>query len=77
MKRKLIIAASFILMASAFTACTDGIFQNCKMCATNTYEGGTLVIPGSEAEYCDAALIAKEATPDIPVGAQIIKVECH
>ena len=76
MKRKLIIAASFILMASAFTSCKD-LFQTCKMCATNTYEGGTLVIPGSDVEYCDAALIAKEATPDIPVGAQIIKVECH
>lgn len=76
MKKKLIIAAAFILMASAFTAC-NGLFQNCKMCATNTYENGTLIIAGSEVEYCDAALISKEAVPDIPVGAQIIKVECR
>jgi hypothetical protein len=76
MKKKLIIAAAFVLMASAFTAC-DGLFQNCKMCATNTYENGTLIIAGSEAEYCDADLIAKEAIPDIPAGAQTIKVECN
>jgi hypothetical protein len=76
MKRKLIIAATFILMASAFTACGK-IFQNCKFCATNTYENGTLIIAGSEAEYCDADLLAKEAIPDIPAGAQTIKVECH
>jgi hypothetical protein len=76
MKKKLIIAAAFVLMASAFTSC-NGLFQNCKMCATNTYEGGTLVIQGSEVEYCGSDLIAKEATPDIPVGAQTIKVECR
>jgi hypothetical protein len=76
MKRKLIIAAFFLLIASTFTAC-EGLFQNCKMCATNTYENGTLVIQGSEVEYCGSDLITKEAVPDIPVGAQIIKVECH
>jgi len=76
MKKKLIIAAAFVMMASAFTAC-DGLFQNCKMCATNTYENGTLVIAGSEAEYCDADLAAKELIPDIPAGNQTIKVECN
>jgi hypothetical protein len=76
MKRKIIIAATFILMAISFTACPFPV-QNCKMCATNTYESGTLVLAGSEAEYCDAALITKEAVPDITVGAQVIKVECH
>jgi hypothetical protein len=76
MKKRLIIAAAFLLIASAFTAC-EGLFQNCKMCATNTYENGTLIIAGSEAEYCGTELVTKEATPDIPVGAQIIKVECH
>jgi hypothetical protein len=76
MKRKFIIAAILLLITITFTACPN-IFQNCKMCATNTYEGGTLVIPGSEAEYCDADLIAKEAIPDITVGAQVIKVECY
>jgi len=76
MKKKLIFAAAFILMASAFTAC-DGLFQNCKMCATNTYTSGTLTIQGSEAEYCGTDLVTKEATPDITVGAQVIKVECY
>ena len=46
MKKKLIIAAAFLLIASAFTAC-EGLFQNCKICATNTYEGSNLVIAGS------------------------------
>jgi hypothetical protein len=76
MKRKIIIAAILVLITITFTACPS-VFQNCKMCATNTYENGTLILAGSEAEYCDAALISKEAIPDIPVGAQIIKVECH
>jgi len=76
MKKKLIFAAAFLLMASAFSSC-EGLFQKCKMCATNTYENGTLVIAGSEAEYCGTDLVTKEAVPDIPVGNQIIKVECH
>jgi hypothetical protein len=78
MKKKLFFAATFLLMASAFTAC-EGLFQNCKMCATNTYENGTLTIAGSEAEYCGTDLVTKEAVPDIVLGggAQVIKVECH
>jgi hypothetical protein len=74
MKRKLIIASAFILIASAFTACE---MQSCKVCATNTYESGTLVIAGTESEYCGTDLIAKEATPDINVGVQSIRVECR
>jgi hypothetical protein len=76
MKKKLFIAAAFIIMASAFTACKD-LFQNCKLCATNTYEGSTLIIPGAEAEYCGADLLTKEATPDVTIGAQVIKTECR
>jgi hypothetical protein len=76
MKKKLIIASVFVLMASAFTAC-EGIFQNCKVCATNTYENGNLTIAGSEAEFCGTDLITKEAVPDINNGVISIRVECH
>lgn len=75
MKRKLIIAAILLLITVTFTACP--MLQDCKMCATNTYTSGTLTIPGSEAEYCGSDLLTKEATPDITVGAQVIKVECY
>jgi hypothetical protein len=73
MKRKLIFASGLILIAIAFTACE----KTCKVCATNTYESGTLVIPGAESEYCGPDLLAKEATPDINVGVQSIRVECR
>lgn len=76
MKRKLIFAGAFILMAWSFSSC-ESLFKNCKMCATNVYENGTLTIAGSEAEYCGADLITKEAVPDITYGSTVTKVECR
>lgn len=78
MKKKLVFAASFILVAWSLTSC-EALFQNCKICQTNTYENGTLTDEGEEAEYCGADLLTKEATPDIPIPAlnQVIKVECR
>jgi hypothetical protein len=74
MKKKLIFAAAFVLIAWSFVSCE---FQKCKMCATNIYENGSLTIPGSEAEYCGTDLVTKEAVPDITVGNLVTKVECR
>jgi hypothetical protein len=61
MKRILIYAAGFVFVALSFTSCQ----KNCKVCAHNSYDsGGNLVTAGSETEYCDAELIAIEATPN-------------
>jgi hypothetical protein len=64
MKRKLLLAAGFILIASSFNSCT----KKCKSCQQNTYNSqGTLLTAGSLTEYCDASLIRIEATPDVTV----------
>jgi len=74
MKRKLIFAAAFVLIAWSFTSCET---QKCKFCKNVTYENGSVINEGTETEYCGAALIAKEATPDIVVGSLTTKVECR
>lgn len=73
MKKKLIYAAAFFLIAISFNACES----NCKFCKTVTYENGTVINEGSETEYCGADLIAKEATPDVVVGSLRTSVECR
>jgi hypothetical protein len=75
MKKKLIFAAAFVLMACSFNSCD--LFQKCKMCKTVTYENGTIINEGTESEYCGADLITKEATPDIVIGNLVTKVECR
>ena len=73
MKKKLIFAAAFILIALSFNSCED----TCKFCKTVTYENGTVINEGTETEYCGADLLKKEATPDVTVGSLTTKVECH
>ena len=74
MKRKLMYAAGFLFITLSFTTCT----KNCKVCQQNTYNsGGTLLTAGSETEYCDASLVAIEATKDVTVGGITTKWVCR
>jgi hypothetical protein len=75
MKRKLIYAASFILLTLSFTQCQ----KNCKVCQQNTYKesDGTLLTTGSETEYCDIALIGIENTKDVTVSGVTTKWVCR
>jgi hypothetical protein len=69
MKRRIFLAAGFITMTIAITSCED-LLGNCKVCQQNTYNSsGTLLTEGQETQYCDAALLAIEATkPETVLG---------
>ena len=74
MKRKLIYAAGLVFIALSFTSCQ----KSCKVCQQNTYDsGGSLLTSGSDTEYCDAALIRIEATPDVTIGGITTKWVCR
>jgi hypothetical protein len=77
MRKKLIIALFFFLMAWGFTACES----DCEFCKLVTRTpAGDEVDSGAEAEHCGAELIAfKAANPDItnPVTHNITRLECH
>jgi hypothetical protein len=74
MKRKLLYVASLVFIAWSFNSCE----KNCKICQQNTYNSsGTLITPGDETEYCDAALIRIQATPDVTVLGVTTKWECR
>jgi hypothetical protein len=76
MKRKIIFAASLVLISFTFTAC-EGMFQNCKFCKNVTYDNGSVISESEEAEYCGTDLLQKESTPDLVQGSIVIKVECR
>ncbi|MCX6260249.1 MAG: hypothetical protein NTY95_05345 [Bacteroidia bacterium] len=64
MKRKILIAISFILFTLAFNSCEP--LGTCKVCRQVTTEiDGTFISEGPEAEYCGADLVAIEAKADI------------
>jgi hypothetical protein len=74
MKRIIMYAAGFVFFAVAFNSCTN----SCKVCQQNTYNSsGTLLTSGSETEYCDAALLRIESTPDVTVGGVTTKWVCR
>jgi len=75
MKRKFLFATAFMLVAWAATSCEA--LTDCKYCKNVTYENGSVINSGPESEYCGTDLIAKEATPDVTVGALTTKVECR
>jgi hypothetical protein len=75
MKRNLLFGASFLIIAWLATSCEA--LSDCKFCKNVTYENGTVIQTGAESEYCGTALISKEATPDVTVGALTTKVECR
>jgi len=64
MKRKILYTAAFVLITLSFSSCE----KSCKVCQQNTYNSANVLLTeGSETEYCDAALIRVEATPDVTV----------
>lgn len=79
MKRKIIIAGTFLLFAWAFTSCES--LSDCKTCAiVKRNSGGTQISSIGEAEYCGAELIAAQAanpTVTNPVTGDVTKFECH
>lgn len=76
MKRKLLFTAGFIFVAWSFNSCDS--LKSCKTCQQNTYNSaGTLLTAGSETEYCDAALVRIEATPDVTVVGVTTKWVCR
>jgi hypothetical protein len=76
MRRKIILAISFMFITLAFNSCEP--LGSCKVCRQVTYEvGGTVISEGPETEYCDAALIAIEAKDDIYVNNTRISWECR
>lgn len=76
MKRKFVFAAGLFMMIFTFNSCDE--LSNCKVCQQNSYNSsGGLITAGSETEYCDAELIAIQATPDATVGGVTTKWECR
>ena len=74
MKRKIIIAAGFILMTLSFSSCE----KSCKICQQNEYNSsGTLTKSGSESEYCGTELLGIEATPPVTVLGTTTKWVCR
>ncbi|HUV01431.1 MAG TPA: hypothetical protein VMW32_10745 [Bacteroidales bacterium] len=75
MKRKLFFGCTFLFLTWAFTSCEA--LNTCKICRQVTYINGLVDQEGPETEYCDAKLIAIEATPDVINGNTRIAWECR
>lgn len=77
MKKKILFGAGLLCMLISFHSCDE--LTNCKVCQQNTYDdaSGDLINEGSETEYCDAALIRIQATPDVTVLGKTTKWECR
>jgi ABC-type proline/glycine betaine transport system substrate-binding protein len=73
MKKKLILAATLVFIACAFTSCT----KTCKTCKQVTYINGTYDHEDPSQEYCGLSLAAIEATKDLTNGNSTIKWECN
>ncbi len=67
MKKKLLYASAFVLLAWAVTSCEA--LQDCKFCKMVTTDNTTGdVTEGFETEYCGAELIAIQAKGKTTVG---------
>jgi hypothetical protein len=75
MKRKLILGASFLFIAWAFTSCEPQ--SDCGYCKNVTYENGTVVNESAETEYCGQDLTDQKNTAPVTVGSLVTKVECR
>lgn len=79
MKKKIVFAVLFILIAWSFTAC-DALLKNCQACKIVTRtSGGTEVSSGDETMYCDTELLrVKTADPIIDQSSgNVTKYECR
>ena len=75
MKRKLFFTAALILIAWAFTSCET--IRDCKTCKQVTYIDEVWNHEDSPTEYCGAALLVVEATPDYINGNERTTWECN
>lgn len=77
MKRKIILAISFLLITLAINSCEP--LGTCKACREVTYDaaGGPPISEGPETDYCDAALIAIEAKADYVNAGKRYSWECR
>jgi hypothetical protein len=75
MKRKILYAAGFVMMAVTLNSC-EGLFETCKICKSVTYENGNVVSEGSGTEYCGAGLITIEAMAPVIIGNRTTQWEC-
>jgi len=77
MKRKILFAAGLVCMIFSFHSCDE--LSNCQVCQQNIYDtsSGTLLTEGSDAEYCDAELVAIKAIGDVTAGGKTTKWECR
>jgi len=64
-----------LLLVAGFNSC-EGLFDNCKTCQLNTYEGDVLVSEGAPTEYCDEDLAVILAKQDIVDGVYTIRWDC-
>jgi hypothetical protein len=76
MKRKLLYASAFVLLAWAVTSCEA--LQECKFCKMVTTDSVTGdVTEGFETEYCGAALLAIEAKGATTTGTLTTVWQCR
>jgi hypothetical protein len=75
MKSRIVFISALLFISWAANSCEA--LNGCKVCQDITYEDGKEVFATPEREFCDDDLIRKEATPDVHVGNQIIKVKCQ
>jgi len=76
MKRKMLYAAGFILMAVSLTSCEEW-FNDCEVCKQVTYENGNVINQTSGTEYCGTQLLAIKATPPVTIGNTTTQWECN
>ncbi len=75
MKRALLYLSFFLFVTISFTSCES--LGSCKICKQVVYVNGDYDHDLEEGEYCDAELIAIEATDDIIIGNTVTKWECR
>jgi hypothetical protein len=75
MKSKSVLFAVLLFIYWAANSCEA--LNGCKVCQDITYEDGKEVFSTPDKEFCGDELLTKEATPDVTVGNQTIKVKCH
>ncbi|MBK7711322.1 MAG: hypothetical protein IPJ37_10515 [Bacteroidales bacterium] len=75
MKNRIKFIAALLFICWAANSCEA--ISGCKVCQDVTYENGLEVFSSPETEFCGDELIAKETTPDVTVGNQVIKVKCR
>ena len=75
MKKKLVLGASFLFIACAFTSCEA--ISDCGFCKEVSYENGSVVNETAETEFCGADLVKQKAIQPVTIGAVTTKVVCR